>query len=294
MTGDAENGHRVRIVWLGEEIETLADIPPKGGGVLLVGINPAPQSVSAGHYYQGQLGQRVWGRLRKVGLLEDPAGGWEDDAFARAGNGLTDVVKRPTSSAAEVPKEERRSGAALLETKVATWKPGLLLFAFKDAAVSLIGRGASSGACGEFVGVPCFLLAGPYAPTAKVDANLAELRQLLGRPASDGRVEAPPAAASVRTSAASTQVVTESDKQRGQIRLPRAAKSLFPDRKGQVDLVLLGQRVSVSYDPRTGPDRERSAVLRPGRGAMVPVRVGERLAVSLGADGLIRLDVSNR
>src|SRR5712691_1489057 len=42
---------------------TLPDIPPKPGGILLVGINPAPVSVAAGHYYQGRIGQRLWRRL---------------------------------------------------------------------------------------------------------------------------------------------------------------------------------------------------------------------------------------
>jgi TDG/mug DNA glycosylase family protein len=296
MTGGAGQGHRVRIVWRGKEIDTLDDISPKEGGVLLVGVNPAPLSVAAGHYYQGSFGQRVWGRLRKVGLLDDSAGGWEDDAFAQAGNGLTDIVKRPTSSAADVSKEERRDGAALLGAKLDRWKPGLLLFAFKDAAVSLLGRGASAGSCGEFAGVPCFLFAGPYATASNVEANLDELHQILGElgkpdreSATRGSVPSP-----ANQSEMLTQRITENDKEVGQIRLPRATKVLFPNRKSQLDVVLLGQRATAAYDPRTGPDRERSAVLRPGRAAMVAVPIGDRLVVSLGMDGLIRLDVSNR
>jgi len=50
---------------------TLPDYPPKPGGVLLVGINPAPPFVQAGHYYQGTIGRRLWRRLEGLGLLRD-------------------------------------------------------------------------------------------------------------------------------------------------------------------------------------------------------------------------------
>jgi TDG/mug DNA glycosylase family protein len=132
------------------ETETLPDRPPRPGGVLLVGINPAPISVRAGHYYQGRLGQRLWSRLRSLGLLDDSDHRWEDDAFVAAGNGLTDVVKRPTGSGSELSASEISEGAIALRGKIAQWKPGLLLFAFKPPAVALFGRNVSPGIVGEF------------------------------------------------------------------------------------------------------------------------------------------------
>jgi hypothetical protein len=87
--------------------ETLPDIPPRPGGVLLVGINPAPVSVAAGHYYQGRIGRRLWRRLQQLGLLKDPVvPGAEDEAFAREGHGLTDLVKRPTRSSVDRTLEQ--------------------------------------------------------------------------------------------------------------------------------------------------------------------------------------------
>jgi hypothetical protein len=41
-------------------------------------------------------------------------------------------------------------------------------------------------------------------------------------------------------------------------------KWLFPSAKGLVDVTLRGQALSASWDPRMGPDRERSGVLRVG------------------------------
>jgi uracil DNA glycosylase superfamily protein len=93
---------------------TLPDRPCRPGGVLLVGINPAPVSVLAGHYYQGAHGKRLWKRLARLGLLAGAVEGNEDDAFVAAGNGLTDLVKRPSKAAAEVsPEEMARSASSL-------------------------------------------------------------------------------------------------------------------------------------------------------------------------------------
>ena len=49
--------HRVIEEWRGVEVETLEDLLRPGLRAVCVGINPAPVSVAAGHYYQGRLGQ---------------------------------------------------------------------------------------------------------------------------------------------------------------------------------------------------------------------------------------------
>lgn len=112
--------------------ETLPDRPCRTGGIVLIGFNPAPPSVAAGHYYQGRLGQRLWARLRALGLLRD--GGWEDDAWVAAGNGLTDLVKRPTPGADQLAPGELASGRAGLAARLREWTPGLLLFAYRPPA----------------------------------------------------------------------------------------------------------------------------------------------------------------
>lgn len=277
LTGDEA---RVRLERLsGVPAESLPDVPPKPGGVLLVGINPAPVSVSAGHYYQGRLGRRLWRRLEEVGLLRDPAPGSEDEAFAAAGHGLTDLVKRPTPSSDLLSTAELRAGAKSLLEKIRKWQPGLVLFAFRAPAVELLGRDVKPGPCGEVEGVPAFLLTGPY--TAKAESKQID-RELIGLL----RLEPRDAAAAART-----QPVTGNDFDRGQIRLPREAKRHFPVDRGEVELVLRGKRVRASYDPRIGPDRERSAVLRVGKATLSGVvEVGEVLRVTRGLGGVPQLD----
>lgn len=160
--------------------ETLPDFPPGAAGILLVGINPAPASVNRGHYYQGKLGRRLWKRLEQLGLLTGALPGHEDEAFVRAGHGLTDVAKRATTSGTELDPSELRAGAEGLRARIREWKPRLVLFAFKKAAVAALGtRNVAAGPCGEIEGVPAFLLSGPFASREDTRRNDGELRRRL-------------------------------------------------------------------------------------------------------------------
>jgi TDG/mug DNA glycosylase family protein len=259
----------------------LPDIEPKEGGVLLVGINPAPISVAAGHYYQGRLGRRLWRRLERVGLLTDASAGAEDEAFARAGHGLTDLVKRATTSSAELAAEELAAGAALLRAKIRKWKPGLILFAFSQPARHALGRRIEPGLGPELEGVPTFLLSGPYAAASETHRIDAELARFLEQHVAHG----------TEGDAEQSQRITANDLRAGQIRLPRAAKRFFPSERQTVDIVLRGTRLVGTYDPRVGPDRERSAVVRVGRDNLQGhVGQNEVLRVSRGLGGIVLLD----
>lgn len=78
-----------------------------------------------------------------------------------------------------------------------------------------------------------------------------------------------------------TQPVTSVDLANGRIRIPAATKPMFPSIKGRIDVRLRGVDFTVAYDPRNGPDRSRSGVLRIGPGALGGlVQPFERLSVS--------------
>jgi len=87
-----------------------------------------------------------------------------------------------------------------------------------------------------------------------------------------------------------SQRVTKVDLANGRIRLPHEAKVLFPADKSYVSIVLRGQPMNVRYDPRMGPDQERSAVLGIGRGVL-PTLVTEDEVLQLRAlaDGTVEL-----
>lgn len=86
----------------------------------------------------------------------------------------------------------------------------------------------------------------------------------------------------------SSQRVTKVDLANGRIRLPREAKALFPAGKSGVSIILRGQPMEVRYDPRVGPDQERSAVLGIGRGVLPTlVHEDEVLQLRALADGIV-------
>ncbi len=274
----AETRERLDAIAPPTTTETLPDVPPGPGGVLLVGVNPAPASVAAGHYYQGRLGGRLWRRLARVGLLRDATPGAEDEAFTAAGHGLTDLVKRSTGSAADLHETELAAGAEELRGKIRGWRPSLVLFAFREPAVRLLGEQVRPGACGEIEGVPAFLLSGPYAPREEAERVDRELERVLGSEASPRESER-------------TQRVTPVDLRSGRVRLPRPAKRFFPSERGEVEILLRGRRLRVRYDPRVGPDRGRSAVLSVPREVLEAcVRPNDVLTVSRGLGGVAKLD----
>ena len=59
-----------------------------------------------------------------------------------------------------------------------------------------------------------------------------------------------------------TQKVTAADLKRGQLRVPKSSKKIFPSGRGYVSVQIDDVVIDASWDPRVGPDRERSGVLR--------------------------------
>ena len=165
---------------MGAPVTTLADLLCPGLKAVVIGINPAPVSVTAGHYWQGNTGRTLWRRLERVGLLPIKIDGYEDDAAFAAGVGFTDVVKRPTASASGLKPGELEHGIAVLEDKLAATAAPLVIVVFKAAAVALFGTFSGNGFIGKQLG-PCtvFVMPGPYEAAATADKTLQELKEWL-------------------------------------------------------------------------------------------------------------------
>jgi TDG/mug DNA glycosylase family protein len=174
--------HATTLTIDGNQVRTLADLPPLRDHLLFVGLSPSPESVDAGHYQQGKGGRTFWRRLMLATLL--PAGTAvedADDALVAAGHGITDLVKAPPT-ADEVSDAELRSGVGPLWQKVAIWRPAAVVFIDKRAAIACAGRPLAES-WGQLEGValagrPCFLMPGAYASTEEVDEGLNFLRNL--------------------------------------------------------------------------------------------------------------------
>lgn len=102
-------------------------------------------SVEAGHYYQGRLGQLFYARLREAGLLPTDTAGYEDDALFVRGVGFTDLVKRPTARAQELPPEEYEHGRAALVEKLTAAGAPLVIFTYKKVVARFKTLSGTSG-----------------------------------------------------------------------------------------------------------------------------------------------------
>ena len=157
------------IVHRGRRIATLSERLRPGLRVVVVGINPSPVSVEAGHYYQGTLGRRFWERLPRTGLVEKLSPGREDDDAYAAGIGFADILRHPTSNAAAISATELRAALPDLEHRLGQCGCRELLFVFARAwraAQPLISRGYR-----------LHRMPGPDAASEQVDRALAALRR---------------------------------------------------------------------------------------------------------------------
>lgn len=162
----------------GKQTKTLADRLRPGLRAIIAGINPSPISVLAGHYYQGQLGSRLWLRLVEHGILKDLPNGREDDAAFDQGIGFADLVRIPTARAAELKQEELRAAIPGFIERLMPYRQDdpLILFVFK-AAEDLVGPSL------RVRGFRMRRLPGPHSEPAKLNAIMSDIkRELAQRP----------------------------------------------------------------------------------------------------------------
>lgn len=92
------------------------------------------------------------------------------------------------------------------------------------------------------------------------------------------------------TAQGETQRVTAKDIAAGIVRVPRASKRLFPVERCRIAIVLRGvDLVDVRWDPRPGPDQERSGVIGIGKQTAAELGEGDVLCITR-VDAEVRLD----
>jgi double-stranded uracil-DNA glycosylase len=176
-----EPHHRVVEEWMGQQVETLEDLLQPGLRAVCIGINPAPRSVRAGHYYQGRQGQKLFSRLHQAGVVPPGRAGWQDDEAFAAGVGFTDIVKRPTERASQVRPDEYEHGRKLLNAKLEQYRPRLAIFTFKETAKKLFGSFSGNGFVSglQLAHSDVFVMPGPYESASAASKTLSELAAYL-------------------------------------------------------------------------------------------------------------------
>ncbi len=103
----------------------LPDVVAHDLDVLFCGINPSLMSAARGHHC-ARPGNRFWPALHLAGLTPRRLTPDEDGELPRFGLGVTNLVDRPTRTAAELTVAELRAGAAALAELVAGYRPRVL------------------------------------------------------------------------------------------------------------------------------------------------------------------------
>ena len=100
----------------------LPDVVAPGLDVLFCGINPSLRSAERGHHF-ARPGNRFWPALHLAGLTPRRLTPDEDRELLRYGLGVTNLVDRPTRTAAELSPAELRAGADSLGELVGRHRP---------------------------------------------------------------------------------------------------------------------------------------------------------------------------
>lgn len=182
---DALTANREWIQIDGKPAETLKELWPDKPKAMIIGLNPAIVSVNAGHYYQGQYGQRQMHRLAKAGLfsLDEAVGFCDDEAFT-LGIGFADLVRRPTRGEDEVTTSEIAAGAVRIKSELARRHVPLIVSVFRHPAKYLTGLPKKKTVPGflDLSGMPgtkLFRMPGPTASTASAEHVMSQLRAYL-------------------------------------------------------------------------------------------------------------------
>jgi mismatch-specific thymine-DNA glycosylase len=133
-------GHQIKIKINGKPIETLCDILPEDGKlkVLFIAKTPAPVSVDAGHYFQGNQGKMFWNMLVEYEILKVPPGQFHDDFLLANGCGITDIVKEPRPFGNEPSREEYVHGLKRILKIIITYQPSIIVFVYKKVLDNIL------------------------------------------------------------------------------------------------------------------------------------------------------------
>lgn len=120
-------------------MEAIPDHIQKGLKILFVGYNPSIRSGQSGHHYANP-NNRFWNILYQAGLTPRKYKPEEDASLLNLGYGFTNIVARPTRTAAEISKEEYEEGRYILKEKIERYRPKVVCFVGKGVYEQYSGK----------------------------------------------------------------------------------------------------------------------------------------------------------
>lgn len=119
--------------------QPLRDIIRPGLKVLFVGYNPGLRSAEKGHHYAG-ASNRFWDILYKSGLTSEKLSYLRDMELMDYEYGSTNIIDRPSKSAAELTIEEYRQGRIQLLKKLEKFRPVVACYVGMGVFKALTGK----------------------------------------------------------------------------------------------------------------------------------------------------------
>jgi TDG/mug DNA glycosylase family protein len=119
--------------------KTLPDVIAPGLRVLFCGINPGLYTAAVGHHF-GRPGNRFWPTIHRAGFTPRLLKPEEQQELLAYGCGITNLVARATTAAAELTAAELEEGGRTLAAKVRKFEPRVL---------AIVGIGAYRTAFGK-------------------------------------------------------------------------------------------------------------------------------------------------
>jgi double-stranded uracil-DNA glycosylase len=166
----------------------VPDVIAPGLRVLFCGINPSLMSAELGHHF-GRPGNRFWPALHLGGLTPRRLAPAEDRELLRYGLGVTNLVDRPSRTAAELSRDKLHAGAVALAGLASRYRPAVLAVLGVTAwRVGFDRPRAVTGLQPEAVGgVPTWVVPNPSGLNAHVQvADLARIYAALTPPVDAG------------------------------------------------------------------------------------------------------------
>jgi double-stranded uracil-DNA glycosylase len=109
-------------------MKEVRDILVPGLTVVFIGFNPGARSAETGHHFAG-YSNKFWKLLHAASLTPRQLKPEEDGQLPEFGCGITNIVARPSRTAAEITKAEFREGRTVLREKLTRFKPLIACYA---------------------------------------------------------------------------------------------------------------------------------------------------------------------
>jgi TDG/mug DNA glycosylase family protein len=107
--------------------------------ILFVGYNPSIRSAETGYHYANPS-NRFWKILHRSGLTQRLYRPEENHELLDKGYGFTNIVARPSKTAAEISREEYAEGREILKRKLQRYRPRVVCYVGKGVYEQFSGR----------------------------------------------------------------------------------------------------------------------------------------------------------